>query len=166
MGAQEILSLGKNNNPNIWSPKYSDLLSCTWLWSCWNDVNNNTLSLSPCWKRKEGRLKQKEWFRMIVEIQDKTNKIPPTTSQHFQARAPKAFFPTLKTLTHLRYCHQILLQALGDNKLLSIYVPKERHPFPPGTFSSNDFFLFFFPSSEWRCSQSNSTCCQNVSPAH
>jgi len=31
---------------------------------------------------------------MIVEIQDKkTNKIPFTTSSHFQARAPKLFSP-------------------------------------------------------------------------
>jgi hypothetical protein len=79
------------------------LLSCTWLWSCWNDLNNNNNNTLSLEKRKEGR-KARKAERMIQNwlLRYKTKKQTKflTTSSHFQARAPKLFLPPLPPPTH------------------------------------------------------------------
>lgn len=150
--AQEILSLGKNNDrfghPNIRTcclALGSEALGMIWI------IIIIILSLSHLKEegRKEGKKSTKndsEWF-LRYKTKKQTKFLLPllhTSKQELQSFfLPPPHPPTLKNpTTHLMdgYCHQILLQALGTISCQSMY-PKETHhpPFPPGTFSSNDF---------------------------
>ncbi len=164
-----LISCSRNSQPweeqrtdSIWSPKYSHLLSCTWLWSCWNDLNNNNNNTLSLEKRKEGR-KARKAERMIQNwlLRYKTKKQTKflTTSSHFQARAPKLFLPPLpppthtpwKTLLHTWWIlsSDFIAGSWGQLVVNLCTQKKPRHIL-------QQWFFFFGSSESRKCSQSNS----------
>jgi hypothetical protein len=131
------------------------LLSCTWLWSCWNDLNNNNNNTLSLEKRKEGR-KARKAERMIQNwlLRYKTKKQTKflTTSSHFQARAPKLFLgggagPThtpWKTLLHTWWIlsSDFIAGSWGQLVVNLCTQKKPRH------ILQQWFFFFFGPLSE------------------